>query len=60
MAGGFRLRSPGGGRSFWWQATSQVAVKSCFYKQLIAKADKRFTAHCERLAQEEKQRKQQD
>ena len=31
-----------------------------FYKQLIAKADKRFTAHCERLAQEEKQRKQRD
>lgn len=29
-----------------------------FYKQLIAKADKRFTAHCERLEQEEKQRKQ--
>jgi hypothetical protein len=31
-----------------------------FYKRLIAKADKRFTAHCERLEQEEKQRKQQD
>ena len=31
-----------------------------FYKQSIAKADKRFTAHCERLEQEEKQRKQQD
>ncbi|HEU5282379.1 MAG TPA: hypothetical protein VFU53_01080, partial [Burkholderiales bacterium] len=31
-----------------------------FYKQLIAKADKRFTAHCERLEQEEKQRKQRE
>jgi hypothetical protein len=30
------------------------------YKRLIAKADKRFTAHCERLDQEEKQRKQQE
>ena len=31
-----------------------------FYKRLIAKADKRFSAHCERLEQEEKQRKQQE
>lgn len=31
-----------------------------FYKQLIAKADKRFTAHCQRLEQEEKQRKRRE
>jgi len=31
-----------------------------FYRQLIAKADKRFTAHCGRLEREEKQRKRQD
>jgi hypothetical protein len=39
-----------------------VAVKSSqkrFYKQLIAKADKRFAAHCERL-EKEKQRKRRD
>ena len=28
-----------------------------FYKQLIKKADKRFTAHCEHLKTEEKERK---
>ncbi len=31
-----------------------------FYKQLIAKADKRFTTHCERLEQQERQRKQRE
>ena len=28
-----------------------------FYKQLIKKADRRFTDHCERLKKEEKERK---
>lgn len=31
-----------------------------FYKQLIAKADQRFTAHCRRLEQEEKQGKRRE
>jgi hypothetical protein len=59
MANGFCLRSPaardrsGGRRQVRWQ-------RKALLQAAIAKADKRFTAHCERLEQEEKLRKQRE